>query len=93
MDTFIFSDNIGLEKSYEILCKTFDSEAKSKLEVCSILIRHGIIPLLHLRKTAESHRNLYHYQHCWYLSKLPVLLSALLHITHESIVCWEFVLS
>ncbi|OEL21484.1 hypothetical protein BAE44_0017496 [Dichanthelium oligosanthes] len=29
---------IGLEKSYKILCKTFDSKAKSKLEVCSVLL-------------------------------------------------------
>ena len=29
---------IGLEKSYEILCKTFDSEAKSKLEVCGCIL-------------------------------------------------------
>lgn len=27
---------IGISKSYEILCKTFESEAKSKLEVCSM---------------------------------------------------------
>ncbi|RWW32514.1 hypothetical protein GW17_00002811 [Ensete ventricosum] len=33
---------IGAEKSYEILCKTFDSEAKAKLEVCSTLIIYSI---------------------------------------------------
>jgi hypothetical protein len=43
MVTWISSfSQIGLEKSYEILCKTFDSEAKSKLEVRSILITYGI---------------------------------------------------
>ncbi|KAK6911458.1 GNAT domain, partial [Dillenia turbinata] len=29
---------MGYEKNYEILCKTFDSEAKARLDVCTIII-------------------------------------------------------
>lgn len=34
---FLCSLQLGFEKSYEILCKTFDHEATAKLLVCSLV--------------------------------------------------------
>jgi hypothetical protein len=42
---FIFVQ-IGIEKSYEILCKIFDHEAKAILEVTVILVYESLVYLV-----------------------------------------------